>query len=306
MQTTFGSQFLAAFDPVLRARFARHAVALESLLAARWDRARAAWPGVTLSPARFWPFVAAQLAAAAHDRDGEADHRECELLQGLRTDELYLTCACANGDAVAHQQLEARFFPSVIASLARLRLGAGAVDELVQRLRVRLFVSDGRAAKIAAYGGQGDLAAWLRVTATRLALRTLRTPPRELSADDQRLSALAGGAVDAELGHLRGMYRPQVRAALGAALASLGARDKNLLGQHYLDGLTHEQLGALYGTHRVTVARQLDAIRQRVLDQLRRALVEGMRASQRDCDSILRLVQSQLDVSLHRLLADGC
>jgi RNA polymerase sigma-70 factor, ECF subfamily len=193
----------------------------------------------------------------------------------------------------------------VIASLARLRLGASSVDELLQRLRVQLFVADGRPAKIAAYGGQGDLGSWLRVTATRLALRQLRGQPRELAADDQRLAALSGPAADAELGHLRGLYQPQVRAALGAALAGLGAREKNLLGQHYLDGLTHAQLGALYGTHRVTVARWLDAIRQRILDQIRRALTERMRASQGDCDSILRLVQSQLDVSLHRLLADG-
>jgi RNA polymerase sigma-70 factor (ECF subfamily) len=107
---------------------------------------------------------------------------------------------------------------------------------------------------------------------------------------------------DAELGHVRRDLRPLVRGALAQSLAALGPREKNLLAQHYLDGLGLGELGALYGTHRVTVARWLDAIRQRLLDQTRQAIVERARVSRPECDSIIRFMQSQIDLTLHGLL----
>jgi RNA polymerase sigma-70 factor (ECF subfamily) len=264
-------------------------LAMQTWLAERWVAARRAWPGVELPPEAFYAWVAAR---AGSDEE----------MRALRTDELYLTCACAHGDRRAFVHLESRYFGGVAASLSRLRLGILTVDELTQILRARLFVTDGKKkARISGYSGRGDLGSWMRVIAVRAALRQLRSEKR-VRADAQRVPAPL--PMDAELGHLKRQYGGHVRAALSASLEGLGTREKNLLWQYYLDGLTIEQIGALYGAHRVTVARWLDAIRQRLLDDTRHALGSRLRASQHECDSIIRMVQSQIDLTLNRLLDD--
>jgi RNA polymerase sigma-70 factor (ECF subfamily) len=263
----------------------------EQWVAERWAAGRAAWPGVELERGVFAAFVKARID-------------EPEDLSSVRPDELYLTCACTRGDARAHAHLETRYFGQVVASLARLRLGTLRIDEIKQTLRARLLVSDGgRRPRIAAYSGRGDLGSWLRVTAVRAALRQLRTEKRAERAHAE-LRQMPIADADAELAMLKRQYGSQVRAALASSLEGLGTREKNLLWQYYLDGLTIQQIGALYGTHRVTVARWLDAIRQRLLDDTRHVLVSSLRTSQGECESIIRMVQSQLELTLHRLLGD--
>src|SRR5581483_11806447 len=244
-----------------------------------------------------WGFVAERTVA----EDEAALHAE---LSALHTDELYLTCACALGDARAHALLEARYFPRVIAHLARRGLEPATTDELAQRLRVKLLVGDGgRTPKIAAYAGRGDLGSWLRVVATRLALR--ERPRREVPADDAWLTEVALGR-DVERGYLQEHYRAEVRAAFAGAVAALDAREKELLAYHYLDGLGLTEIGQVYRAHRLTVARWLDAIRQRLLDETRRLLIARVGAPQGECDSLLRLVQSQLEIPLeHHLRPAG-
>lgn len=284
---------LGATAPRARELLGHCDATLELLLAERWSAATAAWPGVVLEPARFWRWVGERVRAGLESLDG---------LRALHTDELYLTCACARGDRLAHTLLERRYFRAVIGSVTRLQLRVVRPDDLEQHLRERLLVGDAeRQPRISAYAGRGDLGSWLRVTAVRAALRMLRTHRRESRAHAERFAELSL-VTDAEIGHLRRDLRPLVRGALQQSLASLGAREKNLLSQHYLDGLGIGELGALYGTHRVTISRWLEAIRQRLLDQTRQAIVERARVSQPECDSIIRMVHSQLDLTLHGLL----
>jgi RNA polymerase sigma-70 factor (ECF subfamily) len=256
----------------------------------RWARACAAWPEVMLEPRRFWGFVAERTVAG----DPAALLAE---LSALHTDELYLTCACAFGDSRAHALLEARYFPRVIAQLARRGLEPATTDELAQRLRVKLLV--GPAPKIAAYAGRGDLASWLRVVATRMALR--ERARREVPADDGWLAEVALGR-DVERSYLQHHYRAEVRAAFAGAMAALDAREKELLAYHYLDGLGLTEIAHVYRAHRLTVARWLDGIRQRLLNETRRLLIERVGAPQAECDSLLRLVQSQLEIPLEHHL----
>ena len=62
---------------------------------------------------------------------------------------------------------------------------------------------------------------------------------------------------DAEIRHLKTLYRGEFREAFQHALASLSVRDRNMLRQHYVDGLAMEQLGAMYQVHRITIVRRM-------------------------------------------------
>ena len=87
-----------------------------------------------------------------------------------------------------------------------------------------------------------------------------------------------------------------------SSLLALPPREKSLLKLSYLDGLSLDEIGALYRAHRTTVGRWLDAARQRILDDTRRGLGERLRLGEAEVDSLMALIRSQLDVTLHSLL----
>jgi len=78
---------------------------------------------------------------------------------------------------------------------------------------------------------------------------------------------------------------------------ALGARERRLLQQYYLDGANLEALAAL---HRVTpsaVSRSLAKARATLVGRIRNALIARLRLSGREVDNLLHLVQSQLELS---------
>jgi RNA polymerase sigma-70 factor, ECF subfamily len=96
-----------------------------------------------------------------------------------------------------------------------------------------------------------------------------------------------------------------VVAALRDALASVSPRARTLLRLHYLDGLTVDDLGRMYGVHRATAARWVAAARETVFDETRQRIEAGLGLGEESAADVVRLVQSQLAVSFHRLLASS-
>src|SRR5260370_1220010 len=82
-----------------------------------------------------------------------------------------------------------------------------------------------------------------------------------------------------------------------AALAALAERERNVLRQYYIDGLTIDQLAALYQVNRATTARWVAGARLSVVAKTREHLVDELGIAAGEADSIIRLVRSQLDVS---------
>jgi RNA polymerase sigma-70 factor (ECF subfamily) len=101
---------------------------------------------------------------------------------------------------------------------------------------------------------------------------------------------------------LKQRYRRELKAAFAAAFATLDARSRNVLRSHYLEGLNIDEIGVLNGVHRTTAARWRADARQSLLKATRRQLQESLGANVTEVDSILRMIRSQLDVSLSRLL----
>ncbi len=75
--------------------------------------------------------------------------------------------------------------------------------------------------------------------------------------------------------------------------------------QHYLDGLTLDELATLYGTHRATAARWLAAARQALLDGTRQALMSRLRMPRAECESVIRMARSELDMTMRSLFASS-
>ncbi len=214
-------------------------------------------------------------------------------------DDLRLASAAARGDAAALREVDA-LIAAADPAVRRIDGAAAFVDEVRQAVRVRLLV--GAPPRIAAYAGRGPLRAWIRIAATRIALDRKRGGARAVSADEV-LGELVGREPDAELRHLKTQYRVEFRDALTAALAALEARPRALLRLHYVDGVRLAAIGRLYGVHESTASRWLQQAADAVADDARRRLTARLSLSADTLDSVARMVRSQLDLSIARLLA---
>lgn len=252
-------------------------------------RASAAWPGVSVEREAFAAFLDARV--------------EEDDLERVKAEDLYAACACATGDVQAITAVEGRYFPDVDAALGKMGLPSDRIAEVKQGLRKHLFVGeDGAAPRIAEYRGTGDLRAWLRVTAMRAALKLLRKHGRETPTDDAILEARSSED-DPELAYMKAAYRQAFREAFQESLESLHPKERTLLKQQIVDGLGIDELGALYRVHRATAARWVASAREKLLSRTRRTFMLRARITSDECESIMRLVRSQLDVSLHRRLS---
>jgi RNA polymerase sigma-70 factor (ECF subfamily) len=271
---------------------------LESRLAALVAEGRSQWPDLNLDPARFVAFVAARLP-----KDRPAD----EALSSVRAADLYLTCACALGHVAALNAFDSRFMSEVALGLARMNVSAAQVDEVKQLVRHKLFLSeDGNPGKIAEYSGRGDLRRWVRSIAVRTCLNELRRHKRMIPASDDRLlDDMSSDEDDPELAYMKERYRSQFREAFVRAVQTLSDREQALLRYHHIDGLNIDEIGAIYRVHRVTAYRWVEKARETLVANIQKILLAQLDVEQRDYQSILRLIRSQIHLSLVRFLGGG-
>jgi RNA polymerase sigma-70 factor, ECF subfamily len=250
------------------------------------EAARAARPELALDDGAFVAF----LHARPERLEASPEH----------AGDLALSFACANGDTAAIRALEAEYLSRVAYALPSRHRGDAA--EVIQSLRDKLLVpGPAGPAKIGDFTGRGGLGGWLRVAAVRVALNIERSKKHEVALDENRaLAERAAG--DLEIDHLKNRYRLEFREAFTAALEALEARPRNLLRQHYLDGLTMEAIGAIYRVHRITVVRWMEQSREALAKETRRELGARLRVDRNELESILRLIESQMEMSLRAFL----
>jgi RNA polymerase sigma-70 factor (ECF subfamily) len=258
--------------------------------------ARAAWPTVNLDPDRFVAHLETKLASLTAP----------DSLGSLRTDDLYLACGCLLGIPAALAAFEAHLMPAVEQALRRVRLQPSTLDEIRQVVRTRLLVGgDGRGPRIGEYGGRGELRAWVRVVATRVALNSLRDDRVEVLSDSIIRAAAAPESGNPELAHIKHSQAEALRAAFRLAVETLPAVERARLHQHYVEGMTAERIGKRERRHRVTISRRIE----RTLRELR---LRTVRLLQRDLDcdraaaeSIVQAALSQIAVSSDRFATIG-
>jgi RNA polymerase sigma-70 factor (ECF subfamily) len=248
--------------------------------------AHTAWPDVALADAVF------------------LDHVEHCAGDGLGPDldfaAIYLGCACIHGDPRALAAFEAAYLAEMPRWLARITRDPALIDELVQQLRIKLFVGDRPA--ITRYL-RGSLGAWLRVVASRLAIDLLRQREQPVADPELELASLAGGDASTDHALLQAEYRAPVEAAFAAALAALDPIDRSMLRLCFVDGVGLDGIGRIYQLSKSAVSRRLARCRAMVLADVKQRLGSSLGIAPAELHSLLRQVQTTLHLSLSRLLA---
>jgi RNA polymerase sigma-70 factor (ECF subfamily) len=260
---------------------------------------RAAWPELPVDAVDVVAFVARQVTA---------DLAEAAL-DGLRPADLYLACGCAKQLPRAISAFDRDYMREVDVALARMRIAPARVLDVKQLVRQRLFVGGGTAGaptsrgKIAEYGGRGDLRRWVRSVAVRTCLNDLRKGKREILVDDDQLIAQhAIAADDPEVEYMKRTYASEFKAAFSEALGKLGSREQTLLRYHHVDGLNIDEIGAIYRVHRVTAFRWLEKAKEILVRGTLETLRGRLQLPPGELDSVLRMIRSQIHLSLVRHL----
>ena len=266
---------------------------LESRVEPQLVAVRARWPTFRVDPARFVRFVAERLPVD-------------QSLDALYLEDLYLTCACADGDAQAIAAFEGAHRTTIDTALAGMGELHGLGDEIRQRLRTKLLVSEeGARPRIASYSGRGDLRAWIRATTIREAYTLMRSRGKEVLGHDEMIAGLPVPDDDPEIAHLKQLYRAEFKAAFEQAFAKLDAKDRLLLRYRFVDGANIDDIAVIYRVHRATAARWLADVRGRLLADTRELMIATLKVSESEVDSIVRLIQSQLEASISGQLRAG-
>jgi RNA polymerase sigma-70 factor (ECF subfamily) len=262
---------------------------LEEALGARWDAARAAWPGIVVGEESFLRFLG--------ERSGE------RLPPLERAGDLYIACACAQGVPAALEAFRRSYRAVVAKAIQRIDPSDAFLDDVLQALGLKLFVATGDGPPgVAQYEGRSSLRAWLATAATRTALNLRRRKDDELHESVRSGVMVLRETADPELLLLKARYKNEFEEAIRAALETIPAKQRTLLVMQIVDGLTLPQLAAMHRVSRATVARWLAAAREAVFEATRGHLMERLGLSTSEYESVVGLVRSQLDVSVATLL----
>ncbi len=268
---------------------------LEAALQDLAQRGCAAFPGVALDTG----VLAAYLGERA-----PADTPAVAWLAEARAGDLFLACACAEGLPQALRAFSAAFVGQMGVYLRSLNPSPQIVAETTQDLLEKLFVgSASTPPRIRQYAGQGALGGWVRVAAIRTALDLISAEKAGEPRVDE-VDAIARAVVpqgDPEIELLRASYRDEFMAAFREAMAVLPRRERGLLRFTFVERLTPARIAAMYGVHRTTAMRWIEGAQEEVLEGTRKRMMERLRISPSECDAILALVKSRLDITLGSL-----
>ncbi len=216
--------------------------------------------------------------------------------EGLDLDQvraMALVYACTRADPVAQDELVA----VVHEVAAKMRWPELPVEARATRIWDHVFREDSNGrVRLTTYDGRGPLGAWLRVVATRLARREATAP--KPATNEESLAGVWAAAAGSEHALIKDMYVEQVRAAFREATRSLSEDARALLHLHYVRGIALERLTGVYGVHRVTLSRRLKAARTELLDRAVAGLKSSSDMTEHECRSLLRTLQSRIDLSL--------
>lgn len=298
-----GSLLLSNFLGALASDAKQHMPSPEklmTLLVNAHEQAKQQWPALTVSAQEFMRHMA-EVLHRHPPKKGIPDW-----FAHLQAHELYLACGCLQGLHAAMQTFETYYAGTIRAVIDRFQNAISSAEDLYQIVQEKLFVGTASSPpKLRQYAGQGFLENWLRVTSMRVCLDVVRGEARqkkEVNLSEELLQDFPDIDLDVELAFLKREYRAHFKEAFAQALYALPSGERNLLRQHFAAGLSLDQIAEVSGVHRSTVARRLAKTRQGLLEATRQAFMNRLQISVKEFDSIMGLIQSRLEVSMHRLL----
>jgi RNA polymerase sigma-70 factor (ECF subfamily) len=259
------------------------------------ERGRTSWPDIVVEDKAFFRYVSDRLP------DGDSEGA----LESLHASDLYLACACAMSDARALAAFETHFLSAVPRFIGKIDNSDEFADEVKQHLRRKLFVGDASEharPKILDYGGRGPLGGWLRVAAIRTARNALRAATAKVGQHQEVGPQIRSRGPDPELGYFRRRYGKELRDAFASTLAGLRTKERNILHLYFLEEMSSIQIAHLYKVEGATIRLWIKKCRANILRETRRLLAERLKLDSAELDSVMGIVDSQLDVSISRLL----
>jgi RNA polymerase sigma-70 factor (ECF subfamily) len=260
------------------------------------ETAAALWPDVQVDERLFREYVQARVASPARGKEGDASHTPEQIAS------LYLCFACVQGSEAACAAFQQKYLGVIRGSIARIFPNRPWIDDVASRFLGQLLV--GKEPRLTRYSGRGDLAAWLKVVATRAAIDAKRTHPDQ---DEEPLSSSVEAAMSLSPESLIfcRTHAHGILDALTRAISSLDKKQRNILRLNYTDGLSIDEIGALYGVHRATVARWLQHARTSVESQVLEDLRTQRGIDPTDIGSLIHGAGPYLEDTLRKLLGDS-
>ncbi len=234
----------------------------------------------------------------------EAAWRQREVQQPARAGDVYLAAAIEAGQPQALKWLSQRVRQAVASLGRRLpgHLHADVESEVVSLVAVS---SPERKGRISTYSARGPLLGWLQVVVSREVLSRASAQPKTADEEIERavLDDLPQPAEVPELQALKSRFHGVLGASLRAAAGKLDPRARALITMHYLESVSLPEIARAYQVHRATAARWIADARQAFLEATRDELSNRSKLSRLEVDSVVRVLQSQVDLSLRQVLA---
>jgi RNA polymerase sigma-70 factor (ECF subfamily) len=268
---------------------------LEAALSVALERASRAFPALPVADESFARHLGRVVAGETEDpvRD----------LATLQVEDLYVACACLDRLPGAVDAFEARCADRVRAAIAATIASPEARAEIGQRLRDAVLVGAPDAPpKLASYTGRGPLDRWAAIVAQRLALAMSRSEATGRRAHERASLEAALVPQEPEIDFIKDKYRAEFEQAFADALGSVSEKDRLLLRLHLVTGVSVEGIGKMYQVSQSTASRWLAAAREAVAAEAQRLLAERVHLDGSEVASVARLVASQLDLSMSRIL----
>lgn len=289
----------AEFLAFLRGQFPESALPssteITTPLTARLAEAKAAWPDLAIQESTFLAYLAAHVQSA---------ETAAAYLEEVHAADLLLACGCAQQLPAALAAFETQALRMVPTFVGHLDRSPAFLDEVTQTLRTKLLIAEGDApARITAYSGRGPLSSWLRVTAVRTALNLRRgKDDKPMARIDEAAERMAQPGHDPEMDVIKARYREAFQTAVRAAFLALSHEQRTVLHLHLVGGLTTTRIGTLFKVNHSTVSRWIAGAREAVFNETKRLLSTNLKLRPGEFDSLVRLLHSQLDLSLTGLL----
>ena len=263
----------------------------ESRLRLAYKHAQQQWPGVAVD----WQIFSDHVVSRAQSGEQSGD-----ALGGPDLSEVYLALACARGDHKAFKCFERMYFDQICPALAKFHLSPYALDEVKQVVRCKLFIDQGDGTPIVKYAGTGQLAGLVRVAAVRAALNHLEKHANQrevLSSTSHRLDNR-----DPELLLLKKSERAAFKALFREAVEQLSYEQRALIRLKFVKNLSIDEIATLQRVHRATAARRVQRAHKQLVATTQRLIVDRWQLSESEMLSMGTLIESQLSLSLARLL----
>jgi RNA polymerase sigma-70 factor (ECF subfamily) len=264
---------------------------LETRLRQALADAQTAFPGVTVCERDAVRWLAERTPAGSEPR---------EAIEQLRISEIWLACACAHRSSRAMAFFDVLFLTPAAEALVRSGHHPADVDDALQLLRERLFVSEGR---IAQFSGRGSLASWARVSLARQLTSLQRSSERTLPLADDDASAPPPSA-GPEMLVTRRRYGHVFHEALKEAFAGLKHDQRTVLRLHFVDGMNLDSIAPILRVSRATAGRRILNARNALVDRVLALMGERLRTTPSEIQSVLANMWGSLSVGVGQALSD--